>query len=112
MPADSKKKTIRKAIKYDEDKPRTDLLPANVLLQVAKILGYGAKKYNDYNYLQGDGLPHSKPFGATLRHMFAYWDGEDLDKESNAHHLDHAITELLMLKDEINRGKGKDDRKK
>jgi len=96
------------AKKYDGDKPRTDLLPVVPLLKTASVFGYGAKKYNDYNYANGDGLQWSRLYGACLRHMFAWWQGEDMD-ESGHNHLYHAICELLMLAHLQELGKTKGD---
>lgn len=42
-----------KAVKFDSEKPRTDLLPADALLGAANAFGYGAKKYASWNYLNG-----------------------------------------------------------
>lgn len=36
------------ATKHDDGKPRADLLPPDALLEVSKVLDYGAKKYTQY----------------------------------------------------------------
>jgi len=99
-----------KAIKYDSGKPRTDLLPPRVLLMVSKVLGFGAIKYKDYNYRKGKGLKFSQMYAATQRHILKWWDREDLDEETKLNHIYHAITELCMIADCIERKKGIDDR--
>ncbi len=99
-------------VKFDKDKPRTDLLPTLPLLKTAEIFGYGAKKYSDYNYRRGKGLKYSRMYGAELRHLFEWWNGRDKDPESGENPIYHAICELLMLADCIERGKGIDDRPK
>lgn len=98
------------AKKFDSAKPRTDLLPADALLGAARAFGYGAKKYADWNYLKGDGLPWGKMLGAAFRHLLAWSLGEDIDEESKLHHLDLAAAEVLMLSAAVKRGRGLDDR--
>jgi hypothetical protein len=100
------------AIKDDSKKPKMHLLPSKVLMQVAGVLTMGAEKYSDYNYKKGEGLDHSRVINACLRHIMKYLDGEDINTEDpgNHHHLDCAMASLIMLKDLINEGIGKDDR--
>ena len=101
---------MKKAIKHDSNKPRTDLLPVIPLLKTSEVFGYGANEYDDYNYCKGDGLKWSRMYGACLRHLFAWFNKEDFD-ESGFHHLYHALCELLMLCHNIELGhKVQDDR--
>jgi hypothetical protein len=101
---------VSTAIKLDAAKVRTDLLPTGPLLEVASVLTYGATKYAPYNYLRGEGLAHSRLYGACLRHLWAWWGGEDADPESGRPHLAHAVCCLLMLMHLRQAGKGTDDR--
>ena len=59
------------------------------------VLTIGAKKYEDRNWERG--IKFSRCLGAALRHITAWWEGEELDPESGIHHLAHAICELLFL---------------
>jgi hypothetical protein len=98
-----------KPIKYDEGKNRLDLIPTEALLQVGRIYTYGANKYHDHNWRGG--LKYSRLYGATLRHLFAFWTGEDLDAESGLPHLAHATFGLLgLLQYSIEGRKELDDR--
>lgn len=97
-------------LKFDIGKPRTDLLPPQTLLNVSRVLGFGANKYADYNYRKGKGLTFGKMYSAALRHQFKWWGGENLDEETGLNHIYHAITELCMIADCIERKKGIDDR--
>lgn len=85
--------------KFDGDKPRTDLLPTGALLEVAEVFGFGAEKYGDYNYRAGGGLDTRRLYGAALRHMFAWAQGQEYDDESELKHMAHAATCLLMILD-------------
>jgi hypothetical protein len=80
--------------KADEGKLPWHLLPFDVLEQIVEILRLGAVKYDARNW--ENGLAYSRTFAATMRHMFAWWRGEELDAESGKHHLAHALCELMF----------------
>lgn len=98
------------ALKFDADKLPLDLLPFEALEEITLVLQHGAKKYERHNWRKG--FIYSRPFSAILRHLFAYWKGEDLDKDSGLHHLAHAGCELLFLISFIKTKTGVDDRYK
>ena len=99
-----------KAIKHDKSKPQIHYLPTIPLLHTCSVFMYGATKYDDYNYRKGDGLKWSRMYDACLRHLFAWWEGKEKDEETGLSPLYHALCELLMLTDCIERGKNGDDR--
>jgi len=105
-----KKMQKTEAIKNDKDKTRMDLLPPKALEGIAKIFTFGAKKYNDYNYKNGDGLDWDRPYAAMIRHLNAWNDGEDLDPETGQSHLYHAGCCIMMLIDLVDSEIGKDTR--
>lgn len=94
--------------KFDEGKPRVDLIPPGPLLDVGRVFGYGAAKYGDWNHRAGTRF--SRYLGAALRHLYAWQSGEDLDPESGLPHLAHAVCSLLILLDYAQGGWGEDDR--
>lgn len=73
--------------KHDQDKPRMDLLDADALEGLAKVLTFGAKKYAAHNWRKG--ISNSRLVAALLRHVFAIVRGEYVDKESGLPHIDH-----------------------
>lgn len=75
-------------LKFDTEKPPLQLLPFDVLEEIAKVLQYGAHKYAPNNWRKG--LVYSRLFGAAMRHWWAWWRGQDLDPETGYHHLAHA----------------------
>lgn len=83
-------------LKYDSDKPGYELIPPEALDAIARTLTYGAKKYSPRNWEKG--IDAGRLFGAIMRHLWAFWRGEDDDPESGNPHLDHALTTLAMLK--------------
>lgn len=83
------------AIKADSEKIRLELLPVRPLLDVGKVLTFGAKKYEARNWEKG--FAWSRPYAAALRHLFAWWSGETYDKETGLNHLAHALCEIMFL---------------
>jgi Domain of unknown function (DUF5664) len=82
-------------MKFDAGKLPLHLLPLDVLVEVTKVLQFGAGKYAP-NRWRG-GIAYSRVYAATLRHMFAWWQGEENDAETGLSHLAHALTELAFL---------------
>jgi hypothetical protein len=74
-------------LKYDENKPRMDLLDWTALEGLAKVLTFGANKYEAHNWRKG--LEYSRVISAMLRHLAAVQRGEDVDPESGLPHVDH-----------------------
>lgn len=66
---------------------------------VGDVLTYGAQKYAPNNWMRG--MSWSVVFGGILRHLFAWFRGEDIDlKEkggSGLPHLLHAACGLMFL---------------
>lgn len=74
---------------------RTDLLPTDALYVVAEVFGKGAEKYADRNWERG--YAWSKSYGALQRHLFAWWAGENKDRESGLNHMAHVAWHALVL---------------
>lgn len=73
--------------KYDQDKPRMDLLDADALTGIAQVLTFGAQKYAAHNWREG--ISNSRLVAALLRHLFSIMRGEYIDPESGLPHIDH-----------------------
>ena len=56
--------------KFDGEKPRMYLLPPKAIQEVAKVLTFGAQKYDEDNWKKLDNL-QNRYTGASLRHIFA-----------------------------------------
>lgn len=111
MESTTSKNTIpaAKGIKHDTNRDPMDLLPLLPLRHVSCVLGFGARKYGPDNWRNG--LEYRRLLGATLRHLTAFSEGEDLDEETSLSHIDHAICELLFLSHFIHTGRSElDDR--
>ena len=94
--------------KFDSDKPMMQLLPSKALVEVSKVLSFGANKYGKENWRELDDL-QDRYTGGTLRHIFAHMDDEFKDPETNYSHLAHAVCGLLF-KLEIELEKDKEER--
>lgn len=97
-------------IKYDSGKAPLDLLSTVALIELARVLDFGAKKYGRSNWRGG--LSECRLIAAALRHMFAYLAGEDLDPESGLPHPAHAMACIMFLLDQHPRLPALDDRYK
>jgi len=81
--------------KWDGEKPKLHLLPPKAILEVGKVLTYGAEKYDEENWRKLDNL-QDRYTSAALRHLFAHIDGEETDEETQLSHLAHAMCCLLF----------------
>lgn len=88
---------LKEGTKYDAGKPTTALLPSQPLLEIAKVLDYGASKYAPHNWTKG--IKYSRVLSAAQRHMLAWNEGESVDPETGISHLAHAACNLLFLLD-------------
>lgn len=66
------------------------------LLEVAKVMAYGASKYGVGNWTK-DGVTYNRYYAACMRHMLQWQSGEDLDSETSINHIAHAASNLLFL---------------
>ena len=89
-------KVFTKGVKYDGDKNRYDLLPWDGIDKIAEVLTFGAKKYDDNNWIKVDNA-ENRYFAAAMRHLVAWKKGEKTDPESGISHLAHAGACLLFL---------------
>lgn len=96
-------------IKHDQEKPRVDLLDADALEGLAKVLTFGANKYSAHNWRGG--ISYSRLIGAALRHLFAIMRGENTDPESGLPHVDHLGCCWMFLSNMMKTRKDMDDRR-
>ncbi len=96
--------------KFDSEKPDLSLCPKEALEEMAKAFQWGEKKYGRYNYRSG--MDWHRLIAATLRHITAFNEGEDLDSESGYNHLGHALASISMLLVYVKNDLGKDTRYK
>lgn len=90
-------------------KPGLSCVPCAPLFEAGRVLRHGADKYGRHNW-RDLAISSSVYYDAALRHLMAWWEGEDLDPESGHPHLAHAIAGLMVLRDAQIQGKCRDDR--
>lgn len=91
------------AVKDDHQKEPMDLIPPEALFGTAEAFAIGAKKYGPRNWEKG--LKMGRVFSALMRHLWAWWRGEDRDPESGVNHLHHAAACVMMLQAYVERGR-------
>lgn len=82
-------------IKNDQDKPDMSLLSNIALIEIAKVMTFGKRKYSANNWRGG--FLWTRPLAAAARHLFAYIGGENKDPETGISHLAHACCCLFFV---------------
>lgn len=85
------------------------VVPAPVLMEIGLGMLEGACKYGSFNFRAAD-VRASVYYDAAMRHLMAFWEGEDLDPDSGLHHVAKALSCLTVLRDGIMREQFVDDR--
>jgi len=81
--------------KNDTGKLRWDLLPERPMEEVVYVYTIGANKYTSNNWRTG--IKWGRIFAAMMRHAWAFWRGEDRDKEDGQLHLASVVWCALTL---------------
>lgn len=81
---------------FIDNKIRMDLLPLEEIEDIAKVLTAGAKKYGENKWQK---LPNGieRYRGALLRHLVAYYKGEDIDEDTGCYHLAQVATNAIFM---------------
>lgn len=95
-------------MKSDAGKVQYHLLDRVALEEMARVRMFGANKYSKWDWRKG--FTYSRLIDATMRHMWAFQDGEDNDPESGLSHVAHAAVTLMFLLRLIKDMPEKDDR--
>lgn len=82
--------------KYDNGKPRLDLVPPGIIEAVGVVRTYGIGKYGDSE--SWNTVEPSRYRAAMMRHLCAYLrDPKSKDEESGLSHLSHAACNIAFL---------------
>lgn len=96
---------------YGDKKLPIQWVPPAAICAMARGLGEGGRKYWPYNW-RDNPVELLTYYGATMRHLLAWLDGEDVDPDSKEGktHLDGAIASLAILIDAAESGYAIDNR--
>ncbi len=83
---------------YGDLKIPLGLVPSTALILMGQAFKEGARKYGPYNWREKS-VESMTYLHATLRHVAAYIDGEEIDPESGNPHLAHALACLAIIAD-------------
>lgn len=84
-------------------------VPCRVLMELGLAMMEGGRKYGTHNY-RDMGVRASVYYDAAMRHIMAWWEGEDTDPDSGVHHLIKAMACFTVLRDSMHMGNWTDDR--
>jgi len=84
-------------------------VPTLPMLELGLAMMEGARKYGRHNY-RAVGTRSSVYYDAIMRHITAWWEGEDIDPDSGVHHLMKAAACCLVHRDSMYMGNVEDDR--
>ena len=107
--SEKKSSNPKDILSSDEQRVLLHLIPSPALIEAAKALMDGARKYGAYNWRE-EGVGACTYLSAAMRHIRAYLDGEQVAVDSDVHHLGHAIACLAILLDAEAVGNLVDDR--
>jgi hypothetical protein len=84
-------------------------VPAPVIAEIGLAMLEGSRKYRRHNY-RAIGVRASVYYDACMRHLTAWWEGEDTDPDSGLSHVTKALACLAVLRDAMLLDKCSDDR--
>ena len=96
---------------YGTLKPSISFIPPVALLELAAVMELGAVKYGAHNWVT-DPVDFTTYYDAAMRHLMLAFSGEDIDDESKALHVAHAMACCAILTDATRLGNLVDDRPK
>ena len=98
------------AKRFNNGKVPMHLLPFWLLEELAIHYGKGAEKYDPWNWIQGGSTDTC--FGALVRHLTKWQAGQDLDEETQTHHMCGVAWNALAILHGYKMGTDRDDRPK
>lgn len=88
-----------------------DTVPPAAIAYMSLAMGLGARKYGSFNWREKN-VKATIYYAAMMRHMHAWFDGQELDPESGYPHIAHALACAAILADATEGGNLVDDRPK
>lgn len=82
---------------------------AAVMAEIGVAMLEGAAKYGRHNYREA-GVRASVYYDAAMRHLMAWWEGEDIDPDSGVSHITKCLACLTVFRDAMMQDMWEDDR--
>lgn len=107
-------------MEYPDDNPKTTIgmkkpgissVPPSALIHLGRAMADGRRKYGAMNW-RDKCVTASVYYDAAMRHLMAWFDGEQFARDSGVHHLGHAMACLAIVLDAEAAGNFNDDRPK
>lgn len=83
-----------KALRYNQGKLKWSLIHYKSLEPMIRVLEYGAKKYEPWNWQKG--LNKKEILESMMRHLIALMDGQEVDPESQQLHAAHVMCNSMF----------------
>lgn len=95
--------------RYGDSKVPLWIVPVRAIILCAKVLWHGAVKYGPFNWRK-EPISYTTYMAAIQRHLFAWYDGEEIDPESGLPHMAHVMSNAALFLDAQTCGQAIDDR--
>jgi hypothetical protein len=101
---------VDKVVKADAPKARMDLIPPELLVALGSTMAVGATALGRGDRNWEEGTKWGRYYASAMRHLNAWWGGEDCDPDTGLPHLWHAACCISFLVTYEMRDIGRDDR--
>lgn len=99
-------------LKDNDNKLMFELITPECVIGIVECLTYGAKKYKPNSWQNVDNAIDTH-YGALMRHLMAWRQGEIFDKETKLSHMKHVLSNaMFLLYHEEQNGKYKSKKRK
>lgn len=96
------------ALRFNTGKTSYKEIYPKFIEAIAEVMSKSRAKYPEFNWTKSTNF--STPLDSLHRHLAAFENGEDFDKESQSQHLAHIATNVMFLMYQFNNHPEMDDR--
>jgi hypothetical protein len=102
------KPMVQQSARHNVGKTQVREVDPKFIMGLGEVLTASRERYEEGNWMKE--TKFSTPYESCMRHLMKFWGGDELDSDTNKHHLLHAATNLMFLYYHLDSGKGVDDR--
>lgn len=85
------------------NKARLGLVPAVAFIYESEVMRQGSEQYGEYNWRDTE-VNSAVYYDACMRHLLAYWEGQDIDPDSGMPHMAHVRANAGIIMDAEHHG--------